>query len=60
MAFCSSILCRFELPFELNNARNVSRRHAAAPGDLRLRLLDEADQQQVFALARRRRDDDAE
>ena len=54
------VFCRFELPFELNNARNVSRRDAAAPDDLRLRLFDEADQQQVFALTRRRHDDDAE
>ena len=52
--------CRLELPFELDDARNVSGRHAAAPDDLRLRLLDEADQQQVFAVARRRNDDDAE
>ena len=39
------VFCNFELPFELNNARNVSRRYAAAPDDLRLRLLDKADQQ---------------
>ena len=53
-------LCRLELPFEVDDPRNVSRRLAAAPADLRLRLLDEAHQQQVFALARRWNGDDAE
>src|SRR5271163_4029509 len=52
--------CRLEFPFELDNPRNISGRHAAAPADLRFRHLDEADQQQVFTVARRRNDDDAE
>ena len=52
--------CRLELPFEFDDPRNISGRRAAAPADLRLRLLNEADQQQVFTVARRRNDDDAE
>ena len=59
-ALCNSVLVASSSRSSSKNARNVSGRHAAAPTDLRLRLLDEADQQQAFAIARRRNDDDAE
>ena len=60
MALWSSSFRRLELPFEFDDARNVGRRDAAARDDFRRRRLDEAHQQQVFALARRRFDNDAE